>query len=127
MTLDKCMEETSSTQLIEWMIVLDELEWKTATRECQYLAQIAAEVHNIPERMFAKSPKIRNLKDFLLEMKDRVFDDTTSNSETRTVPRRKEPKRIEIGSDEAKESPKWQAVTANAKMKWSMFLRKPIP
>ena len=64
MSLQRCMQETSSTDFIQWMSYLEK-DTNAFHREDYYLAQIALEVR----RSYVKSPAKVKMKDMILEFK----------------------------------------------------------
>lgn len=69
MSLGECMASTTSSEFSDWMEYIHEEEWGQHSKLDHYLAQIACEVHNIAEYLFAKKPKARNTEDFLLKFR----------------------------------------------------------
>ena len=63
MSLQRVQNETTSTEFIEWMGYLENVEPNIRRTEHYYLAQIAAEVR----KMFSKKGAKVSIKDFLLK------------------------------------------------------------
>lgn len=61
MTLQRCQQETTSTEFLEWLVYLEIEEANNI--EYHYLAQIACEIR----RLFSKKPNSIKIKDFILK------------------------------------------------------------
>jgi len=64
LSVDRCKQETSSSQFIDWMVFL-ELERNFTTKQDVYLAQIAQEV----QRSYVAEPNKVKLKSFIRKFK----------------------------------------------------------
>ena len=75
MPVDRCMDETTSTQFVMWIEYLNQ-EWNVPTKLDLYLAQIATEIR----RTILKDPRKPKVKDFILKFTDSNKKEQTSVS-----------------------------------------------
>ncbi len=131
MTVEECQAKVSSTEFVDWMVVLEKLDWEEHSKQDHYLAQIAAEIHNFAAS-FAKGGKACSPNDKLIKFQPSGTKKVETPQEQRvpiTAPARPrlmrdpsdqspKPGEVEIGP-ELMQDVKWQRTTAIAKSAWA--------
>lgn len=124
------MEAHTSTEFMEWMVILQEEQRETTKQDC-YLAQIAAEIRQFRE-MFSKHPKAIKVAEFLLNFglsevpKHKETDDPDKCLSIGSLMGDEAPtdlpmEVVEAGPD-LMDDPKWARANERAKAMWAAFL-----
>lgn len=112
-SLQKCLNSNTSSEFIQWITELEEIEWTERTKQDHYMAQLAAEVRVFREG-FGKTPKGVAVEDLFIKFTKEAQVSKLEETET------KEP--VEPSPELVASDPKWAAVTAMAKTVWAARL-----
>jgi hypothetical protein len=122
MGLQECISKHTSSEFMDWLIVMEDEEWYTTTRTDYYLAQIASEIRRFMEA-FSKNPKAVGPKDLLFTFER---GDGEERSAKESIVQVQEEEVIDTrgrrpvnGGEEAMSDPKWRKVNQNAKAVWA--------
>jgi hypothetical protein len=111
------MAETTSSEFVEWIVLLEEEEWEETTKLEHYQAAIIRELRQI-QQMFAKSPRLVPLDECFLKFKEA----TGENGQVGQHPEQPKLEPIQLGDLEAAERPEWKIKAERAKVGWAKIL-----
>lgn len=122
-SLQECQETNTSSEFVDWQVLIGQILQNEKTKEDHYWAAIIAEIRTF-RYGFGNTPKVVDPRECLIGFgtEEQKAEPKAEENKEQPEDTKENSKGIETGL-EAVQDPKWAQVNARAKAGWAGFLK----